>query len=154
MRGRKMVRILRVLTILVLLPALPLAWASDTPQETRHELMEGVKDAAKPVGGMLKGEQEFDATVAMESFETWAHAAGTFGDLFPEGTDTGYDTEAKETIWTDREGFDEKLDTFAKVVDAAIEANPQDLEALKAAAGPIFKACKGCHEDYRVEKED
>jgi cytochrome c556 len=153
-RGREMVRILLVTVILALLSPLSQLWASDTPQEARHELMEGVKDAAKPVGGMLKGEKEFDAAVAMQSFETWSHAASHFGDLFPEGSETGYDTEARETIWTDREGFNQRLETFAMAVDAAIEARPQDLEALKAAAGPIFKACKGCHENYRVEKED
>jgi cytochrome c556 len=152
--GRKMVRVSLIFSILALMLPMSEAMASETPQEARHELMEGVKDAAKPVGQMLKGEQEFDAAVAMESFQTWAHAAGIFGDLFPAGSDTGYDTEAKATIWTDREGFDEKLQAFAKAVNAAIEADPQDLEALKAAAGPVFKACKSCHESYRVEDED
>jgi len=92
--------------------------------------------------------------VAMESFQTWAAAADIYGDLFPEGSESGYDTEAKETIWTDREGFDARLADFAESVDAAIAAKPKDLEALKAAAGPVFKNCKGCHDDYRVEKED
>jgi len=141
-------------SILALVLPLQQGWASDTPQEERHELMEGVKDAAKPVGGMLKGEVEFDAVVVMESFNTWSEAAGVFGELFPEGTETGYDTAARGTVWTDREGFNEQLETFAQAVDSAIEAAPQDLEALKASAGPIFKACKGCHEDYRVEDED
>jgi len=149
-----MIRALLIFSILALLLSLPNVWASDTPQETRHELMEGVGDAAKPVGKMLKGEQEFDAAVAMESFQTWSVAAGNFGDLFPEGSETGYDTEAKATIWTDRDGFNAQLETYATAVDAAIEANPQDLEALKAATGPVWKACKGCHEEYRVEDED
>jgi len=149
-----MIRSLLISSILALLFSLPQAWAGDTPQELRHELMEGVGDAAKPVGKMLKGEQEFDAAVVMESFQTWSHAADDFGNHFPEGSDTGYDTEAKETIWTDRDGFNEHLVTFADAVNAAIEANPQDLEALKAATGPVFKACKACHEDYRVEDED
>jgi len=39
-------------------------------------------------------------------------------------------------------------------VDAAIAAKPDSLEALNAAAGPVFKTCKGCHEGYRVEKKD
>jgi len=130
------------------------AEASDTPQETRHELMEGVGDAAKPVGKMLKGEREFDAAIVMESFRTWSSAAGNFGDLFPEGSETGYETEAKDTIWSDREGFNAGLAAFGKAADAAIEASPQDLAALEAAAGPVFKECKGCHKDYRVEDED
>ena len=149
-----MIRVLLILSIMALLLSLPQAWASDTPQEIRHEIMEGVGDAAKPVGMMLKGEKEFDSQVALQSFQTWSLAAANFGDHFPEGSETGYDTEAKETIWTDRAGFNDQLSAFEKAANAAIEANPQDLEALKAAAGPVFKTCKGCHEDYRIEDED
>jgi len=149
-----MVRVSLLVCALMLLIPLSQAGASEVPQQQRHELMEGVKDAAKPVGGMLKGEMEFDAALVMESFKTWAHAANVFGDMFPAGSDTGYDTEAKETIWTDREGFNQKLADFDQAVNMAIAANPQNLEELKPAAGPIFKACKACHEDYRVEDED
>lgn len=127
------------------------AVAGETPQEARHELMEGVKDAASPIGKMLKGEKEFDAAVAMTSFEVWADAAARFGDMFPAGSESGYDTEARDTIWSDREGFDRALADFSAAVDAAITASPQSLDALKPAAGPIFKQCKACHEGYRVE---
>jgi cytochrome c556 len=149
-----MVRVSLKICALCLLFPMAQALAADTVQETRHELMESSKEAAKPVGGMLKGEQDFDAAAAMESFRTWAEIASEFGMLFPEGSETGFDTEAKSTIWTDREGFDEQLKTFSGAVDAAIEANPQSLEELKAAAGPVFKSCKSCHEEYRVEEEE
>ena len=129
------------------------ALAGESPQEQRHELMEGVGDAAKPIGQMLKQERAFDADIAMASLETWAGAAATFGEMFPEGSETGYDTEARAAIWSDRAGFDAALAKFAEAVDAAIAAQPRDLEALNAAAGPVFKTCKGCHEDYRVEDE-
>ena len=138
--------------LLLFVAALP-ALAGDSPQEQRHELMEHVGDAAKAVGGMLKEEKPFDATVAMASFETWADAAARVGDLFPAGSETGYDTRAKAAIWSDRAGFDAALQGFAEAVDAAIAANPQDLESLNAAAGPVFKKCKACHEEYRTEEE-
>lgn len=129
------------------------ALAEDTPQEQRHELMEDVGGGAKTIGKMLEGEEPFDATAAMSALQTWDHAAGVFGDLFPAGSDSGYDTEAKATIWSDRAGFDAALQAWAEAVDAAIAANPQDLGSLEAAAGPVFEKCKACHEDYRVEKE-
>ena len=84
----------------------------------------------------------------------WQKTAAKAGDLFPEGSETGHETEAKATIWSDREGFNEKMADFGTKVDAAIAANPDSLEALGKVAGPIFKACKACHEGYRVEKED
>lgn len=127
--------------------------AGESPQEQRHELMEGVGDAAKPIGGMLKEEMAFDAETVMASFQTWADAAAVFGDMFPAGSESGHDTEARATIWSDRAGFENALAGFAEAVDAAIATQPQDLEGLSAAAGPVFKKCKACHEDYRVEDD-
>lgn len=128
-------------------------FAGDDPIHERHELMEGVGDAAKPIGQMLKGEREFDAGVVMTSFETFDKASAQFGGLFPPGSETGEGTEAAPAIWEDRAGFEEALATWADAVDAAIAANPQTLEEAKPVAGEIFKACKGCHDTYRIEDE-
>ena len=128
-------------------------FAGDDPVHERHELMEGVGDAAKPIGQMLKGERDFDAGVVMASFRTFDDASAKFGGLFPPGSETGEGTEAAPAIWEDRAGFEEALATWADAVDAAIAAQPQTLDATKPVAGEIFKACKGCHDNYRIEDE-
>ena len=128
-------------------------FAGDDPVHARHELMEGVGDAAKPIGQMLKGEREFDAAVVMASFQTFDEASAEFGDLFPPGSETGQDTEAAPAIWEDRAGFEEALAAWAGAVDAAIAANPQTLDETKPVAGEIFNTCKGCHDNYRIEDE-
>jgi cytochrome c556 len=130
---------------------LPCALAAETPQEQRHELMEEMGDNAKIVGQMLEGETPFDAAAAMTAMQNWQGGSEGFGDLFPEGSESGHDTEAKSTIWTDREGFNAALAAWSEAVEAAIAANPQDLESLQAAVGPVFKKCKACHEEYRVD---
>jgi cytochrome c556 len=127
------------------------ALAGESPQEVRHEAMEEVGGAAKKIGRMLKGEAEFDAAVANAGLATWAKVAGEFGGMFPEGSESGHDTEAKSTIWSDRAGFDEQVALFAEKADAAVAANPQSLDELKPVAGAVFKSCKSCHESYRVE---
>ena len=129
------------------------AAADSDPILARQDLMEANKDAAKVIGGMLKEERAFDAVAALDALKTWKKSATEAGDLFPEGSDSGHDTEAKATIWTDRAGFDADMADFNTQVDAAIAANPDSLDALKAVAGPVFKTCKNCHEGYRVEKE-
>lgn len=128
-------------------------FAGDSPQHERHELMEKVGEAAKPLGQMLKGERDFEADVVMASFKTFDGASARFGDLFPAGSETGEDTEAAPAIWEDRAGFEEALATWADAVDAAIVANPQTLDDTKPVAGEIFNACKGCHDTYRIEDE-
>ncbi len=130
------------------------AGSDSDPILERQHLMENTRDAAKVIGGMLKEQQPFDAAAAMAALETWKKTATEAGDLFPEGSESGHDTEAKATIWSDREGFNAKMGDFNTAVDAAIAANPDSLEALNAAASPVFKTCKGCHDGYRVEKED
>ena len=139
-------------TILLGLFISSVVFAGSDPILKRQQLMEDTRDAAKVIGGMLKQEKPFDADAAMQAFKVWKKTAAEAGDLFPEGSGTGHDTEAKVTIWSDRDGFNEKLADFNTAVDAAIAANPDSLEALNAAAGPVFKTCKGCHEGYRVEK--
>lgn len=147
-----MIRIALSVTLFTLIFS-NLALAGPDPIESRQELMEETRDAAKVIGGMLKQQQAFDAAAAMDAFKVWQKTAAQAGDLFPDGSGVGHDTEAKITIWTDRAGFDEKMADFGSKVDAAIAASPDSLEALNAAAGPVFKACKACHEGYRVEKD-
>ena len=143
-----------IATMTIALLTANIAVAESDPILARQHLMEDTRDAAKVIGGMLKKKQPFDAGAAMQALKTWKKTAMEAGDLFPEGSESGHETEAKATIWTDRDGFNEKMATFNTRVDAAIAAKPDSLEALNQAAGPVFKACKGCHEGYRVEKED
>lgn len=144
----------RSLFAAIALAITPPLFAGESPQHERHELMEEVGEAAKPLGQMLKGERDFDADVVMASFKTFDDASARFGDLFPPGSETGEDTEAAPAIWEDRAGFDEALATWADAVDAAIAANPQTLDETKPVAGEVFNACKGCHDTYRIEEDE
>lgn len=130
-----------------------LAAADDDPRHERHELMEDVRDAAKPVGKMLRGESEYDAGVVQASLAVFKDVSERFGDLFPEGTETGGDTEAAPAIWEDRAGFDAALAQWAEATTAAIAANPATLDEAKPLLGKVFGSCKDCHDTYRIEKD-
>jgi len=130
-----------------------LAFAGDSPQHERHELMEGNGDAAKAVGKMLKGETDFDATVLMKSLHTFLDASNQLGDLFPPGSETGEKTRAAPAIWDDRQGFDDAIAKFHKASTDAIAANPTTLEQAKSVMGPVFGACKNCHDNYRLPED-
>lgn len=144
---------IRAPLILAALAIATSAFADDDPRHQRHELMESVGDAAKPVGMMLRGEADFDNETLMQSLQVWKDVAGEFGGLFPEGTETGMDTEAAPAIWEDRAGFEEALAKWESAVDAAIAANPDSLDAAKPVVGPVFQTCKGCHDGYRISDE-
>mgnify|MGYP001820765513 CR=1 FL=1 len=146
MKNRK----LRFATAVATLLVSATAFTADDPQHERHELMEGVRDAAKVLGAMLKGEREYENAAAMESLQVWRSAAAEFGGLFPEGSQGG---EAAPAIWEDREGFDAALVAWAEAVDAAIAANPSTLDEGKPVIGAAFNKCKNCHDTYRIEDE-
>ena len=154
-----MARLTRLVAVLVMATLTASTFAGDDPAHERHELMEDVGKAAKPIGKMFKGESEFDAEQLMASLQTFQDAGMIFGDLFPAGSEPPEDSEwgtekvAALAIWEDREGFDAALADWVSAVDAAIAANPQTLDDAQAAVGPVFKTCKGCHDNYRIETE-
>lgn len=135
--------------------ALPLLAIADghSPIEQRQQLMEQTRDALKPLIGMTRGQVDFDAATVSESLAVFAVTAEEAPALFPEGSDSGFDTEAKATIWTDRAGFDMAFVKFAAAVEEAQDANIDSLEALQPALQGVLKTCKGCHDDYRIEKD-
>ena len=78
--------------------------------------------------------------------------AATVGEQFPEGSETGMETEAAPAIWSDRAGFDAAVAKFKAAADAGVAAAPADLDGLKAVFGPLTQNCGACHETYRLKK--
>jgi cytochrome c556 len=134
----------------LLIGVVPLALASDDPAQERHERMEAVGDAVGPLGGMLKGEVDFDAAVAMSNLLSIKESTTGIGELFPEGSYVEGKKRASQAVWTNRADFDQKMVDFNVALDAAIAANPQSLDELKPVMQNLFGTCKGCHEDYRT----
>ena len=124
--------------------------AAEDAAHDRQKLMEGVRDAAKPVGAMLRGDKDFDADTVQSSLAVFADAANRLGDLVPEGSEGG---EAAPAIWEDPDGFAAAIKEWQDVTAAAIEAAPQSVDEAKPSIGPVFGACKNCHDGYRIEKD-
>jgi len=134
------------------LPMLALA-DGDSPIEQRQHLMEQTRDALKPLVGMTRNQVPFDAATVTESLAVFENTAVEALPLFPEGSDSGFDTEAKATIWTDRTGFEMAFMQFGAAVEEAQDADINSVETLEAPLQGILKTCKGCHDDFRVEKD-
>jgi cytochrome c556 len=142
---------LRNSIVILLVAAASAAGAADDVAAEREELMEGVRDAAKPVGAMLKGEREFDADVLQASLSTFADAGEKLGGLVPEGSEGG---GAAPAVWEDPDGFATAIKELRDATAAAIEANPQSLDQAKPVVGPVFSSCKNCHDTYRIDEDE
>jgi len=86
-----------------------------------------------------------------------AIANSGMGKLYLPGTDKGKgwkDTEVKPELFTDKEGVGKVAKAFNEAANemAKVAANG-DAAAAKAQFGELGKACKGCHEKYRVEEK-
>jgi cytochrome c556 len=103
------------------------------------------------VAAMANGRIPFDAKVAADN----AEIATTMSRLpfagFVDGTDKG-DTKAEPKIWTEMDKFraaaSKMQEEMAKLNTTAKGGN---IDALKAQAGEVGKACKACHDNYRKE---
>ena len=115
----------------------------------RRALMKSNGDAAKTLGGMLKG-APFDLAAAQASLKTFADVAAKMPALFPENSKTGGGTAALPAIWENKSDFDARFAAFAKDA-AAAQAAVTDEASFKANVPKVFQNCGGCHEKYRAK---
>ncbi|MCY4157256.1 MAG: cytochrome c [Gammaproteobacteria bacterium] len=138
----------------------------------RHELMEGLAGAIKPMADMVRSIQPYDADRMRELAKKIAGSGGeTMTSLFPEGS---YDPagEALPAIWEDWDRF---VMLAGKMVDAAnamaaAADNPPgppsagapdsgagggDPQAMDAGMALIQlgMSCGACHDDFRKEDD-
>ncbi|MEM9631307.1 MAG: cytochrome c [Pseudomonadota bacterium] len=128
------------------------AQAAEDPVATRQAIMSSVGAAAGLGGGMMKGEIDYNPVAGKSAIAAMRAASVTFGDFFPAGSDQG-DTGATAKIWEDADGFAAELAKFSAATEKAVAASgkggPANVDAFKAAMGPVFGTCKSCHEAFR-----
>jgi cytochrome c556 len=119
--------------------------------KARQEAMEANGNAMKTLGAMAKNAQPFDADAVKAAAETIANDLAKAAELFPEGSDAGdVQTWAKPEIWTDREHFDQVLESTRQ---AAVDMQSvTESEGLLPALGKVGNGCKTCHDTYRLPK--
>ncbi|TDH38811.1 cytochrome C556 [Pseudohoeflea suaedae] len=134
------------------LAAVVAAYAAE-PQEVRQEMMKQVGGATGAMAKMVKGQEDFDQAKVIEALTTISSSMAEFPAQFPEGSETGMDTEAAPAIWEKKDDFEAKAMSLKEEADAGIANPPADLDGLKAMFGPLTKSCGSCHETYRLKKE-
>ncbi len=144
----------------------------DGVAKERHDLMEGLAGAIKPMSDMVRGIQPYDADRMRELATRIANSGGeAMTSLFPEGS---YDPagESLPEIWEDWDRF---VMLAGNLVDAAnaMEAaagnppGPPSAGPADPAAGgggsqamdagmaliQLGRSCGACHDDFRKEDD-
>lgn len=129
--------------------------AGDVPPvlKERHDNFEGIGDAFKAVRGELEKDAPDFALIAAKAGDINTRAK-LIETHFPAGTsvDDGYDTEALASIWQKPEEFkaagQKLIDESAKLMAVA---GGGDKAATGAQAMVMGGACKGCHDQFRLD---
>ncbi len=131
---------------------------TSTPEETamkvRKAHMQLLSFNLGVLGGMAQEKAPYDAQAASIAAANLAAMAGiNQTGYWLDGTDTSVEgSRAKAEIWTDPAGFEEDISDLAGASTALAAVAGDGLDALKAAFGPVGKACGDCHEAYRAPR--
>lgn len=104
------------------------------------------------LAAMAQGRVPYDAKAAADNAEVVATVARLPFTAFGEGTDKGRPHRAKPEVWTNAPKFKEATDKLLVELgklEAAGKSGSQ--EQLKAAAGAVGAACKGCHDSFQAD---
>jgi cytochrome c556 len=130
------------------------ALAVEDPIKERKQLMKGNGEAVKGIVAVFKGEKPYDAEDAAKAMTEINKSLATFVTLFPKGSETGEDTAAKPEIWDDKAEFESKAKDLEEATAKAAAAATGGFDSFKVAFGDVGKACKACHEKFRIKKEE
>ena len=112
---------------------------------------------AGPLFGMAKGKIEYNAELAaMLANNLLLQTQLDMGRAWAEGTDNvAYEgkTAALPETWSTYPEVAEKGKAYVKAVTELAPVAGNGLAALKSKISALGKGCKGCHDDFREEKE-
>ncbi len=91
-----------------------------------------------------------DVTKVSDTAAAMARWARNLPTLFPTGTETGHDTKARSTVWSDHAGFVKAANTFADATDKlAALAKAGDAAGMADQVKVVGAGCGACHRGYR-----
>lgn len=129
------------------------AGPSNKAVAARHAQMQVIGYSIGLLGGIAKGEMEFESSTVDSAAQNIALLAKLdTTTLWPEGTEQGATdgSRAKPEIWTNREGFNAAFADLEQAATAVVGA--ADAAAVGAAMKDLGGACKACHEKFRGPK--
>lgn len=123
----------------------------DSPLGKRQTLFKDMLKTSEDLGGMIRGRITFDeqrfaaGAVKLDqlSRQPWQH--------FPQVREE--DSRARNEVWQRQERFQQlarDLEANTAALVAATTARPLEARTLAAPVDRVEKACKACHEEFRI----
>ena len=117
----------------------------------RMELMTDMGKRLLTISKRLRANNQLDR-IAPDA-RAIMEASGNITSQFPAGS-TQFPTAAKPVVWQQWDDFNEKVKKLQTEAGKLSTISPTDGDALRAQFRAVAFACDGCHETYRVPKEN
>jgi cytochrome c556 len=139
----------RMKLVLALAAALAASPALGNPVEERQALMKERSNILRVLVPMIQGKIDFEAEAAADALgKLVENGEQTDVDaLWPEGSQAN--SKSTQAVWDDWDAFVKANADYARDAQAALDATPRDLAALRTAFGPVAAHCGSCHETFR-----
>jgi cytochrome c556 len=144
------------ITTFMLVLGFPVQAMADETAEDAYEYREAIMTALKGHAGALSKQVRGlagDSEYAAKHASAIANLGTELHTIFVEGSAVE-DSEALPAIWENPEAFAAALGKAEEAMATlGSAADDGDLEAIGAAFMNVGKACKGCHEDFRLDDD-
>ena len=140
-----------VLIIFIYFFSLSFIYAEDDNIKKRQNAMQQVRESVKVLFQIFKGKSEYDDFLVISMLEQMLDATKPYASYFPNEQEVSPNTEAAETIWTDRSGFNNSVLKFVNDIEFALNAEPESLDDFKPMFSKITENCQSCHQVYRTK---
>jgi len=117
----------------------------------RQSVMNVMGRSFGALNAMAKGEAPYTKDAAARNAAIVEMMSGLPAPAFGPGTDKGAPTKADMKIWSEGEKFKTAYEKMVGEVKK-LPAAAGDEATLKALVGEVGKACKGCHDDFRLKE--
>jgi len=126
-------------------------YASNENVKNRQNAMQQVRESVKVLFPIAKGKNDYDDFVVISMLEQMLDAAKPYASYFPIEKELLAHSEAAETIWSDRTGFNNSVKKFLDDIEFALNAEPESLDDFKPMFAKITTNCQSCHQVYRLK---
>jgi len=117
----------------------------------RQSVMNVMGRSFGALNAMAKGEAPYNKDAAAKNAAIVEMMSGLPAPAFGPGTDKGAPTKADMKVWSEGEKFKTAYEKMVGEVKK-LPAAAGDEATLKAQVGEVGKACKGCHDDFRLKE--
>ena len=119
----------------------------------RQALYQVISAQTSVMGGMVRGNIEFDGKEINQRAQNIAQTAALLPETYFPATRDVRDSRMRERAWSNMEDFQSKGGAFRTALEELLEASSaSDFNQAKArpVVGALVQSCRSCHDDYRA----